>query len=387
MDHGVLLHKLRELGICGRVGVWLASFLNNRFQAVACDGHISAKSLVRSGVPQGTVLGPVLFVILILDIAEGVSGGTRVSSFADDTRASRGIKDTTDHAQLQNDLKQIYNWAERVNMTFNSDKFECLRYWPQKAIGEEFRSQHTYTDDTGNVVEEKDVLKDLGIQMSSDLSFTKHIAKTITSCRKLSGWVLRTFKSRSPDVMLTLWKLMMQSRLDYCFQLWSPYSPGDINKLEDVQRKFTSYIDGTKGLNYRERLKKLKMSSQERRRDRYAVIFIWKVAMGLVDGYQLEFTSSTSRRGRECIVRNVIRNSPTLVQTARLNSLSVKGAKMFNLLPSYIRNVTAEKVDIFKSKLDSFLKMIPDEPTISEEGRAAQSNSLLHQIPMVQARR
>ena len=117
------------------------------------------------------------------------------------------------------------------------------------------------------------------------------------------------------------------------------------------------------------------------------MIFIWKVAMGLVDGYQLEFTSSTSRRGRECIVRNVIRNSPTLVQTARLNSLSVKGAKMFNLLPSYIRNVTAEKVDIFKSKFNSFLKMIPDEPTISEEGRGAESNCLLHQILMAQARR
>ena len=141
------------------------------------------------------------------------------------------------------------------------------------------------------------------------------------------------------------------------------------------------------GLNYRDRLKKLKMSSQERRRDRYAVILIWKVAMGLVDGYQLEFSSSTSRRGRECTVRNVNKNSPSIVRKARENSLAVKGAKMFNLLPSHIRNVTADKVDMFKSKLDAFLKMIPDEPTINEEGRAAESNSLLHQIPLAQARR
>ena len=174
--------------------MWLSSFLNDRYQAVACDGHISTKYLVISGVPQGTVLGPVLFLILILDIAEGGSEGTRVSSFADDTRASRGIKSSADHAQLQEDLKLIYAWAERVNMSFNSDKFECLRYWPQKVIGDEFRNQYTYTDDLGNLIEEQEVLKDLGVQMASDLTFSKHIERAVTSCRKLTGWVLRTFK-------------------------------------------------------------------------------------------------------------------------------------------------------------------------------------------------
>ena len=79
-----------------------------------------------SGVPQGTVLGPVLFLILILDIGENVSDGTRVSSFADDTRASRGIKTSLDNVQLQDDLKTIYSWAEEVNMEFNGDKFECI---------------------------------------------------------------------------------------------------------------------------------------------------------------------------------------------------------------------------------------------------------------------
>ena len=90
--------------------------------------------------------------------------------------------------------------------------------------------------------------------------------------------------------------------------------------------------------------------------------------MGLIQGYKLEFTSSSSRRGRECTVKNVTQNSPTIVRKARENSLAVKGAKMFNLLPSHIRNITSEKVKIFKNKLDSFLKMIPDEPSINEEG-------------------
>ena len=103
--------------------------------------------------------------------------------------------------------------------------------------------------------------------------------------------------------------------------------------------------------------------------------------MGLVDGYQLEFTPTSTRRGRECQVRNVPANAPSPVKKARENSLAIKGAKMFNLLPSDIRNITSEKVKDFKSSLDIFLKNVPDEPTISGEGRAAQTNCVLHQIP------
>ena len=86
VDHGVLLHKLRSLGVCGKFGNWIAKFLSDRYQIVACNGVKSSKAEVVSGVPQGTVLGPVLFLVLILDIVDNVSQGTRVASFADDTR-------------------------------------------------------------------------------------------------------------------------------------------------------------------------------------------------------------------------------------------------------------------------------------------------------------
>ena len=359
----------------------MAKFLSDRYQVVACDGHQSNKSLVTSGVPQGTVLGPILFLILILDISGGISDGTRVSSFADDTRVSRPMRTTADPVQLQDDLKTIYAWADRVNMAFNGDKFECLRYWPDPDIGAVFTAEFPYLDEDGKLIQEKTTLKDLGIQMSSDLTFSKHIDKVTTSCIKLVGWVTRTFKSRSVTVMSTIWKSLVQSRLDYCSQLWSPHTAADINRIEDIQRKFTARIDGLRDLNYRQRLRELKMYSQERRRDRYAVIFIWKIAMGLVDGYPLEFTPATNRRGRECNVKPLNKNAPCSVKKARENSLAVKGAKMFNLLPSDIRNLTSEKVNVFKSRLDMFLKNIPDEPTISEEGRAAETNCLLHQIP------
>ena len=89
-----------------------------------------------------------------------------------------------------------------------------------------------------------------------------------------------------------------------------------------------------------------------------------------------------TRRGRECKVAKVVRNSPVTVRRARESSLSVKGAQMFNLLPANLRNISSNQVNHFKSKLDSFLKTIPDEPTSPEEGRVAESNSLLHQVPL-----
>ena len=181
---------------------------------------------------------------------------------------------------------------------------------------------------------------------------------------------------------MVLWNSLIQSRLDYCSQLWSPYLAQEINMIEDVQRHFTKKIAGMEELNYRERLQKLRMYSQERRRDRYRIIFIWKIAMGLVDGYKLNFTGEGTRRGRECVAAEVVRHSPISVRKARENSLSVKGARMFNLLPAEIRNINSDNVQHFKKELDIFLKKIPDEPTIVEEGRAAESNSLLHQIPM-----
>ena len=116
-------------------------------------------------------------------------------------------------------------------------------------------------------------MKDLGVQLSNDLTFSKHIEKTVKTCRKTLGWVMRTFTTRSKDTMKVLWNSMIQSRLDYCSQLWSPSLQSEIEKIEDVQRQFTKRIEGMENLPYQERLAKLKMYSQERRRDRYMCIF------------------------------------------------------------------------------------------------------------------
>ena len=133
VETGVLLHKLKESKVLGKMGVWLGKFLDSssRKQSVAVEGRLSDPSPVISGVPQGTVLGPILFLLHISSIAREVSPVTHITSYVDDTRANRAICDPhSDCAALQSDLESIYRWAEEVNMIFNGDKFESLRYWP-----------------------------------------------------------------------------------------------------------------------------------------------------------------------------------------------------------------------------------------------------------------
>ena len=264
-------HKIRDGKICGKVGVWLAAFLDSakRKQAVQVDGVVSDLSPVISGVPQGTVLGPVLFLIHIVDIAQGVSQQTTTSSCVDDTRVKRHINDPqSDCSALQEDLQTIYDWADKVNMMFNSDKFELLRFWPSN------KPDWQYLAPDGSAIEEKGQLRDLGVQISSDLSFTTHINNTITGANRLIGMVMRTFRRRSRFLMVTVWKTIIQPKLDYCSQLWSPSDQFNITRLESVMRNFTSKIDGCEGLNYWERLHRLQLLSQERRRERYQLILI-----------------------------------------------------------------------------------------------------------------
>ena len=314
---------------------------------------------------------------MISDIAREVSSCTRVSSFVDDTRVKKGIKDVAnDCLTLQSDLQAIYDWAEDVGLQFNSKKFECVRYWPGSASPEQ-----PYLSPDGTPIEEKSHLRDLGVELDDDCTFSLHIDNIVTSASKLIGWVLRTFRSRTKLVMLTCWSSLIQSRLDYCSQLWSPSDQGSITKLEAVARHFTCHIEGMEGLDYWERLKALKMYSQERRRERYAIIFIWKLAMGLVKGYtSIEFQHSL-RRGWTAVPKTVNPGSQACVRRARESSLAVKGAALFNMCPQGLRDMASEYQDRFKENLDAWLKEIPDQPTIPGCMRAALSNSLLHQVP------
>ncbi len=320
---------------------------------------LSDASPVISGVPQGSVIGPLLFLILISDIDIDVVASF-LSSFADDTRVSNCVSGIKDASALQTDLEAVYQWAIDNNMSFNNLKFELLRRGSDSTL----QACTSYTAPDGTIISDKAHVKDLGVTMSSDCTFREHINKICQSARNMCSWILRTFKSRSTDLMLTTWKSLVLPILDYCSQLWCPSKKGDIQLLEEVQKSFTRKMRIGDRKNYWNRLSSLHLYSLERRRERYRIIYVWKILEGAVPNLtQNRIRSSTTpRNGRFCIVPRIKNNLPANLRDQREGSLSVNGTLLFNKLPKEIRNLKGVSLAVFKEKLDEFLGTVPDEP-------------------------
>ena len=150
------------------------------------------------------MLGPIPFFVYIRGISSNLSPGTFSSSFADDTRIVRGVKTTEDCGQLQSDLQTIYEWAEEVNMQFNSTKFEWVRY-----TVDESAPAFQYSAPDSSDIEQKDSLRDLGVVLSSNLSFSLQIEKVVRSASQMVGWGFRTFRGRNSFLLITLLKSLV----------------------------------------------------------------------------------------------------------------------------------------------------------------------------------
>jgi len=384
VDHGIVLHKLRALGITGRLAIWIHSFLHERKQIISVNGTLSPESSVISGVPQGSVLGPILFIILINDINRDIAH-SEVSSFADDTRVSKEIHTIQDSELLQSDLEKIYQWANSNNLCFNSSKFERICYTSNNPIPE-----YSYTTEDGSEIKKTAHLRDLGVIMSDSATFAEHIYTIAASGRNQLGWILRTFQSRDKSLLLTLWKSLVVPILEYCCQVWSPWQLGEIQALEAIQRTCTAKIAEVSHLDYWERLKYLNLYSLERRRERYIIIYIWKIINKLVPNLSTDpstaiTTKEHPRHGITCIIRNIPRTAPARISSISSASLSVRGCKLFNCLPKLVRGIKDSTVDHFKKHLDSFLKKIPDQPCLPHYYKMARSNCLIHQLEVISA--
>ena len=178
--------------------------------------------------------------------------------------------------------------------------------------------------------------------------------------------------------MLILYKALVLSMVEYCSVLWSPQKLGQIRELENVQRSFTKKISGIQHLSYEDRLKRLNLFSLERRRDSFRVIYVWRVINGLSpnlddDRYKIKTTYS-NRRGLECQIPALSRVSRGF-QALNDESFAVAGLRLFNCIDKDIRSYSGT-LNCFKSKLDRFLRSIPDKPVIVGQQQSINCNRL-----------
>ena len=377
VDHELLSKKLHLYKLTPKCIKWLESFLSGRNQVVKVAGSKSYPAPVTSGVPQGTVLGPLLFILFINDLPS-LSDNTVVETFADDTKIAKKILKSSDTEGFQNDLNKNFSWSNSNNMQLNESKFQLIThksFAPSVYLSSlPFDEQNPhYILPNGTVLPPSVNLKDLGINFSEDLSWSNHIRVIAASATAMAAWVLNVFKTRRACIMVTLYKSLIRSRLEYCSPLWNPTKKlGDIRALENIQRSFTAKIEGLGDSDYWERLSKLKLLSLQRRRERFIIFHVWKIIHGKSPndiGMQFE-------RQDDCI-KAIVKPLPRCAarkQTLFENSFAICGAKLWNRMPKQSRNM--ESFPAFKSSVDKFLEHIPDRPPI-ENYYSPNNNSLI----------
>ena len=383
-DIGILMCKAKKLGITGKAARWLHSFLTNRRQQVVVEGRSSSVTRVTSGVPQGTVLGPVMFLLYISDISDNVNSCIKI--YVDDTKASQTVKNSEDVETMQEDLNKLYKWSKLNNMKFNGRKFQVMRYGRDEKLKDDTLY---FTEDTGEPIERHETLRDLGVILSDDGTFSEHIDHVVKKVRQKSGWVLRTFYSRKTFFMKQIFKTLILPHIDYTSQLWCPIKATEILKIEKLQKDFFNRIPGLKHLNYWQKLDHCKMLSVQRRLERYRILTVWKTLEGLVPNCGISIRTEEGRSGRTCKVPSVTRGARAAVTSMKEQTLQVHGPKLFNSLPPYLRNLKRISLDDFKMKLDKYLEKVPDEPAMpgltpgASDDMARTTNSLIYQARRV----
>ena len=174
---------------------------------------------VISGIPQGSCLGPLLFLIYIKDMGSNISPEEgMVYKFVDDSKLIQGVQNVEDMEVFQDTVDRLYKWQKDNNMKFNVLKFQVVRFGPNQ----ELKDSTAVKAPDGTSIEAASSVRDLGIIVDDQMNFKEQRTKAVAKTTAKSAWVLRMFRSRSKFVMVQLWKMLIQPHLDQCGQLWSP---------------------------------------------------------------------------------------------------------------------------------------------------------------------
>ena len=274
VPHQRLIKKLEGYGISGNILNWIKSFLLDRKQRVKVNGFLSDWKEVTSGVPQGSVLGPVLFVLFINDLPEEINKSC--SMYADDTKLYGPAEE---HEEIQLDLDRLVDWADKWQMKFNAGKCSVLHLGNKNKRHE--YSMRTHGSQNRVKLTSADVERDLGIQIDSQLRFTKHTETQVNKANRLLGLIRRSYVHLDKDSMRSLFIALVRPHLEFANCAWGPHLEKDKNQIESVLHRATKCIPGLHNMDYEERLKITGIPSMSYRRIRGDLIEIYKYTHGL----------------------------------------------------------------------------------------------------------
>ena len=338
VPHRRLIVKLESYGITGDILAWVTDFLSNRKQRVMVNGEPSEWLQVTSGVPQGSVLGPVLFVVFINDMPEVTHSFMQM--FADDAKVFREIASSADTKGLQEDIHKLVEWANTWNMVFNVEKCKVI-HLGKNNVNTEY---HMGGSKLSTVKEEKD----LGVTIDNELKLQQHCDNQVKKANRILGLIRRSFVYINRESFKLLYNALVRTHLEYCNAVTFPQYEYQVKKLEGVQRRATKLVPACKDLPYEERLKFLNLPSLVYRRTRGDVIETYKYLRKInkVQDLPFELVNQDRRTRGHSFKLKKLRSNTSL----RQKFFSERIVNLWNNLPANI--VEAPSLNSLKSRLD-----------------------------------
>ena len=350
VPHRRLLCKLKSYNINEKATAWIRNFLCDRKQRICVNGEFSTWSAVLSGIPQGSILGPLLFLIYINDLPAMCTQqdiSTKIYLYADDAKIYKFITQMRDQADLQTVMNSVKNWSDEWLLRLNIDKCKTVSYYLHNPFSTQYHITH---DNKTYILDQLSSINDLGVTFDSKLSFKDHISQKINKAYSILGIIKRNFIHMDEISFILLYKTMVRPHLEYANSVWCPYKKGDIKDIEKVQKRATKLVIKFKGMSYPDRLLHLKLPTLKYRRLRGDMIEVFKITHNIYDpdaSLKLAYHSGSITRGNKYKLSN-----HRFHYDLRKHYFSARIVNIWNSLPNHVVDVNT--VNLFKTRLDRY---------------------------------